>query len=417
MSMDGPVEPIELRARPRPVRRFNRKALLVAASGLAILVGASLAVALAPPRAVERDAVRELYNVRHVPQADALATLPASYADLDPEPERPVLGPPLPGDLGAAILAAERDAGITEFPPPPRAEPAPFRASAEIDAERDARLRAAQMAADARESGVFFQLAGRAGGGGGAAPERASATGAPFSLDFPVTAAPEPAFGASLEEDPGRQARKLDFLGGDVDADVYNPHGLQQPASPYQVMAGAVIPASLVTGINSDLPGTVIAQVTEPVYDTATGAHLLIPQGARLIGAYDSVVAFGQERALLVWRRIVFPDGSSIVLENLPASDAEGYAGLEDEVDFHTWRLLQGVVLSTLLGVGTELEFGDEESDLVQAIRESAQSAGNQAGQRIVNRALSIQPTITVRPGWPLRVIVNRDLVLRPYEG
>lgn len=418
MSEDGPVERVEsleLRARPRPVRRFNRKALLVAASGVAILVGASLAVALAPPRAVEQGAVRELYNVRHVPQADALAALPASYADLEPEPDRPVLGPPLPGDLGAAILAAERDAGITAFEPPPRTDPAPFRASAEIDAERDARLRAAQMAEDARESGVFFQLA--SGGGGGGEIEPASAPASPFSFDFPVTAAPEPAFGASFEEDPGRQTRKLDFLGGEVGADVYNPHGLQDPVSPYQVMAGAVIPASLVTGINSDLPGTVMAQVTEPVYDTATGAHLLIPQGARLIGAYDSVVAFGQERALLVWRRIVFPDGSSLMLENLPASDLEGYAGLEDDVDFHTWRLLQGVVLSTLLGVGTELEFGDEESDLVHAIRESAQSAGNQAGQRIVNRALAIQPTITVRPGWSLRVIVNRDLVLRPYEG
>src|SRR5690606_15684309 len=103
---------------------------------------------------------------------------------------------------------------------------------------------------------------------------------------------------------------------------------------------------------------------------------------------------------------------------NLPASDAAGYAGLEDEVDFHTWRLLQGVVLSTLLGVSTELAFDDDESDLVEALRESAQRAGDRAGQRIVNRALAVQPTITVRPGWPLRVIVNKDLVLgRPYGG
>jgi len=190
-----------------------------------------------------------------------------------------------------------------------------------------------------------------------------------------------------------------------------------EPLFPYSLMSGTIISASLITGINSDLPGTVIAQVTQNVYDSATGLYLLIPQGARLIGAYDSVVAFGQSRALLAWRRIVFPDGSSIVLDNLPATDTSGYAGLEDAVDYHTWRLLQGVALSTLLGVGTELTFDDDEGDLVEALRESAQGAGNQAGQRLVNRTLNIQPTITVRPGWPLRVIVHKDIVLRPYSG
>jgi type IV secretion system protein VirB10 len=182
-------------------------------------------------------------------------------------------------------------------------------------------------------------------------------------------------------------------------------------------MAGSIIAASLVTGLNSDLPGLVVAQVTENVYDTVTGRTLLIPQGARLIGSYDSVIAFGQSRALLVWRRIVLPDGSSIQIDNLPATDAAGYAGLEDEVDFHTWRLIKGVVLSTLLGVGTELSLGGEESDLVRALRESTQQNANRAGQRITERNLNIQPTITVRPGWPLRVIVHQDLVLRPYRG
>ena len=135
-----------------------------------------------------------------------------------------------------------------------------------------------------------------------------------------------------------------------------------------------------------------------------------------MIGTYDSVIAFGQDRALVVWQRIIMPDGSSMVIENLPATDTAGYAGLEDEVDFHTWRLLKGIVLSTLLGVGTELTFGDEEDDLVEAIRESSQDSANQVGQRITERNLNIQPTITIRPGWPLRIIVNKDLVLRPYR-
>ena len=182
-------------------------------------------------------------------------------------------------------------------------------------------------------------------------------------------------------------------------------------------MAGSVIAASLLTGLNSDLPGMVVAQVTANVFDTVTGRTLLIPQGSRLIGSYDSVVAFGQSRALLVWQRIILPDGSSIRIDNLPATDAAGYAGLEDRVDFHTWRLLKGVALSTMLGVGTELSIGEDESDLVRALRQSTQQSASQAGQQIVGKNLNIQPTITVRPGWPLRIIVHKDLVLRPWGG
>ncbi len=157
--------------------------------------------------------------------------------------------------------------------------------------------------------------------------------------------------------------------------------------------------------------------MTQNVHDSVTGHYVLIPQGAKLIGRYDSVIAFGQSRALLVWSRIIYPDGASIMIDNMPASDVAGYSGLADQVDFHTFRILKGVVLSTLLGVGTELSFGSTESDIVEALRESAQSSANQAGQKIVQRNLDIQPTIKVRPGWPLRVIVHKDLVLRPYNS
>ena len=147
-----------------------------------------------------------------------------------------------------------------------------------------------------------------------------------------------------------------------------------------------------------------------------TGEHLLVPQGTRLFGKYDSVVAFGQKRALVVWTRLILPNGNSIVIENLPATDVAGYAGLEDEVDFHTWQLLKGIALATLLGVGTQLSLGNDEGDLVKALRESVQQTTNRAGQRLVERELDVQPTITVRPGWPLRVIVSKDLVLKPYQ-
>ena len=181
--------------------------------------------------------------------------------------------------------------------------------------------------------------------------------------------------------------------------------------------AGTIIPASLITGLNSDLPGMVIAQVTENVSDTATGRTVLVPQGARLSGSYDSVVAFGQRRALLVWQRIVFPDGSSVRLDNMPATDLSGYAGLEDRVDFHTWQLLKGIALSTLLGVGTELSFGSGESALVRAVRESTQQNAARAGDQITSRKLNVQPTLTVRPGWPLKAVIHKDLVLRPWKG
>ena len=180
-------------------------------------------------------------------------------------------------------------------------------------------------------------------------------------------------------------------------------------------MAGSIIPASLVTGLNSDLPGFVIGQVTENVYDTVTGRYLLVPQGTKIIGKYDSVVAFGQERALVVWQRLIRPDGSSIVIDNLPATDEGGYAGLEDKVDFHTWTLLKGVALATLLGVGTEVSFGNSQNDLVAAIEQSAQKNTNQAGQNLVDRTLDVQPTLMVRPGWPLHIIVHKDIVLDPY--
>lgn len=423
MSDDTPlsspkVDPDELalRARPRPVTRINKKVLVVLAGlGLLLVFGATI-VALDPPSLRGEREGKELYNVTNKPTAEGLSKLPASYGDLPSKPVPP-LGPPLPGDVGRPVVGMERGLGISH--PLPANPTPPFRPDPEADALRAERIRQARLAQQGRESAVFFRVSQRSNRD--TEEKQASRGGVPLSNDGDATATPAASTDRGLkldrENDQNLQGRKLDFLNRPAEKSVYNPHALQDPASPYQVMAGTIITASLVTGINSDLPGTVIAQVTEAVYDTVTGRHLLIPQGSRLIGAYDSVVAFGQERALVVWRRIVMPDGSSIVIDNLPATDTAGYAGLEDEVDFHTWRLIKGVVLSTLLGVGTELTFGDDESDLLRAIRQSTQDNANHVGQRLTERNLNIQPTITVRPGWPLRVIVHKDLILRPYRG
>ena len=226
-----------------------------------------------------------------------------------------------------------------------------------------------------------------------------------------------PAVATAGSSDLTSQDHKLAFLNGAVDHRTTSPDRVQPAASKYILQAGAVIPAALITGLRSDLPGQITAQVTEDVYDRPTGKILLIPQGARLVGQYDAQITFGQTRALLVWNRLIMPNGRSIILERQPGADTEGYAGLEDEVDYHTWRLIKGVALSTVLGVGTQLSVGNSKNDLLTALRQSTQDSVNQAGQQITERNLNIQPTVTVRPGWPLRVIVSKDIVLRPYQS
>ena len=387
-------EKLDLRAAPgRKLVRFKKGVVI---GGTAIASAGILGVtmlALQAPSLRTGQPAEELYNTDKKPTPDGLAALPGDYSQI--QPKTPELGPPLPGDLGRPILERQRQLGIAP-------------GGTELSA---AEQRLAQQAIQAKESAVFFRIENR--------PQQnaPAATAQPMQVAAATIAPDGDRLTLDPERDQNNQQRKLDFLNSQDTGGIYNPHALQTPASPHQVMAGSVIAASLITGINSDLPGLVVAQVTENLYDTVTGQTLLIPQGARLIGTYDSVVAFGQSRALLVWQRIVMPDGSSIEIDNLPATDAAGYAGLEDDVDYHTWQLLKGIAMATLLGVGTELTFGSNESDLVSAIRESTQANTAQAGQRITEKNLNIQPTITIRPGWPLRIVVQRDIVLRPYKG
>lgn len=399
-----------LRASPRRVVRFKRGVIVAgAAMGSFAIVGVAW-MALGPKTLQIVAADEKAITDRRTP-ADAVANLPGSYGEV--APGIPVLGPPLPGDLGRPILDRQRELAEGGGIVPADPVAAPSGMTPEEQAAEAERQRIAAQAHQAREAGVMVQSSGRA-----ATAPAASGDGGQAASAAPASEAGQAGrLALDPERDQNAQQRKLDFMGQQASGGIYNPHALQTPASPYQVMAGSVIAASLMTGLNSDLPGMVIAQVTEPVYDTVTGRTMLIPQGSRLIGSYDSVVAFGQRRALLVWQRIILPDGSSIQIDNLPATDAAGYAGLTDKVDLHTWQLLKGVALSTLLGVGTELSFGGEESDLVRAIRQSTQQSAAQAGQQIVSKNLNIQPTITVRPGWPLRIVVHKDIVLRPWGG
>jgi len=390
-------ETLVLRATPRKVVRFKRNLLIgVAAIGAVAIFGTTW-FALRNNHLLHHDD-GSVYNTDRKPTPDGLAALPQSYDKIK-------LGEPLPGDLGKPVVDRERSLGLS---PADQS----FHPNPEDDAARAERIRLAQQQRQAMEAGVFFQIADKSsllGAIGAAASPSATPAATPSAQ--PASLALDPT------KDPYNQGRKLDFLNGKMNDPIYNPHALQQPVSPYEVLAGSIISASLISGLNSGLPGLVIAQVTEPVFDSVSGRIQLIPQGSRLIGSYDSVVAFGQSRALVVWQRIIMPNGSSIQIDNLPASDTSGYAGLEDDVDYHTWTLLKGIAMSTLLGVGGAVTFGNSNSDLVQAIRESTQESTNQAGQDLVEKDLNVQPTITVRPGWPLRVIVHKDLVLKPYNG
>ncbi|WP_207791559.1 TrbI/VirB10 family protein [Sandaracinobacteroides saxicola] len=178
--------------------------------------------------------------------------------------------------------------------------------------------------------------------------------------------------------------------------------------------AGTIIPAALVTGIQSDLPGLVIAQVTEPVQDSFRYSKILIPQGARLIGTYDSELAAGQTRLLLVWTRLLLPDGRSIDLGRMPAADATGQPGLSDKVDNHWGRTAKAALISTILSIGAQSGTSGDESDIARALRDGASDSISRTGRQIVERELSRRPTITVRAGMPIRAILTRDLMLAP---
>jgi type IV secretion system protein VirB10 len=374
--------PMRLRAEPPKVTRLSRKVLggisLVAALG----VGGALIYALQTRNIGPGN--EELYSTQNRRTADGLAGLPRDYTG-------PVLGPPLPGDLGRPILDAQnRGQPVT---PPMAAAPAVDPVEQRRRAEEEA----------ARTSRVFFQTEARV-----AAP--VSTAGGPGNPSLT---------GLGLPGQPGTptaQDRQLAFLNAGVDRRTVSPDRVMGPASPFVLQTGAVIPAALITGIRSDLPGQITAQVTEHVYDSPTGRILLVPQGTRLIGEYSNDVGFGQRRVLLVWKRLILPNGRSIVLERQPGADAQGYAGLQDGVDYHWWDLAKAAGLSTLLSVGAELAVDDQDR-LLRAIRNGAQDTINDAGQQIIRRQLNVAPTLTIRPGFPVRVIVTRDLVLEPYGG
>ncbi|MGJ4948705.1 TrbI/VirB10 family protein [Bradyrhizobium sp. HKCCYLS20291] len=382
-AADQRTKELRLTGDPPRITRLSRKVLAGGSALALLLIGGAFIWALQAnkPRQSGSD---ELYSTDHHDVADGVSALPRDYASLGKG--TPVLGPPLPGDLGRPILASQGQAA------PSTPDPDQQRREQETEAARVSRLFASTNAHDAQPPATTVQGGERPG------------------------IAPNPDEFLSQNG----QERKLAFVNAPVDRRTTSPDRVTRPASPFVVQAGTVIPGALITGIRSDLPGQITAQVTENVFDTPSGRALLVPQGARLIGVYDSQVTTGQTRVLLVWTRLIMPNGRSIVLERLQGADAGGYSGLSDEVDNHWKQLIGSALLSSLLSVGSEVNAGananTNNAGIIQALRQGFGNAMSQTGQQFVRQQMNIQPTLTIRPGFPVRVIVNRDLVLEPYR-
>jgi type IV secretion system protein TrbI len=222
--------------------------------------------------------------------------------------------------------------------------------------------------------------------------------------------------------DAGAQREKQAFLNqpGDVTGSSDDlPALLRDPSSPFLVMAGTAIPAVMIGGINSDMPGMVIGQVSENVYDTATGGYLLIPQGARLIGSYDNMVANGQTRVGVIWNRIIYPDTASIDLGSMAGADQGGYAGFHDRVDTHFWSKIGNALLISIAGASVQLSQGTgQTTNGYNSQQIAAASLGQQfgeLGQEYARAGLAIPNTLEIRPGYRFVVMVNKDMHLRPY--
>ena len=401
------IAPDDPRLRVRPTRGRTLKkgpaiALVVALGGT---LAVSLIVALLPPSRTSEPKKPESENAQ-VAQApvvpDAIRNAPEHPPAHPPPPTDRLLVVPLPD--GGAWRTSTLGLDSQDSLPPPEMRASARSAGSARDPRQEQDLRA-------RGSAILFEA--QRGAAATAPPAAAPSLPPPYPERSPSS--------GPADTDPNLQGRKNNFLDseGATKTTDYLQTRLQHPRSPYEIKAGTIIPAVLITAINSDLPGPVVGQVRENVYDTVSGNYLLVPQGSRLLAHYDSMVAWGQERVLVCWNRLIFPNGDSISLECMPAADLEGAAGLTDDVNEHWGRILKGVAVASLLAATTQAVAGNTEGfnpTVTQTWARGAAGDINQAGQQLTRRNLSIQPTITIRPGFSVNVIVTKDLAQQnPY--
>jgi type IV secretory pathway VirB10-like protein len=414
--------PIPL-ATPKPkVKTLDKKKVGILLSVAGVLTAVAFVTAFMP-NAKQQKKPDDQQQVGTSAPSEAINALPTDYAAAAQQRAEkvPQLGPPMPGEVGQLQYTGQQQAAGqagayagTSTQQPQLTPTQQYAQQIELD-----RLR---RAADAAKANSSFGSNGNGGGGLPALPGLSSPS-SPEVLAAQMMAAQAAAAGGMPggkggRDNANRQDDKRDFTrerggGGTLASRV------QPPATPYIVGAGTVIPALFLTGVNSDLPGQVTAQVSQPIYDSITGRHVVIPQGAVLIGSYDSRVTFGQNRVLLVWQRLRFPNGSSLDLETMPGVDLSGYAGVQDKVNNHWGKVASSVVLSSLLAGAMAVSQGNTfsalQQDAGQAAAQGAAQQVNQVGSQIVQRSINVQPTLEIRPGQRVGVMVNKDLALMPY--
>lgn len=415
------------------VRRLNRRPLMI----VAVIVAIVLAIVMytMADRASQDDVLRkgEAKKVEPVsldslftnaPDAGLIAAkvLPSSVEPILPEMAEPTDGVSRPGSSGPTPAADEQYAREWEL----------YRQ--QVNQVQQAKMQAAMGALTADpsvpsartdQSAGGGEGEGRAGGQGAAQDDpaagiRASMAAMLSKVQGGAGGAPGSGAGGS-GEDANNASGKVNWLKSAANADHYLPHAREDAISPYELKAGSVIPGVMIGGINADLPGQIIGQVRENVFDSATGETLLIPQGARLIGSYDNQVTRGQSRVLVAWNRIIYPDASSVDLDVMPGVDQAGFAGFKDKVNNHYIRVFGDSVLMSLFAAGIQLSQPQSSNqtsgyDSQQIIAGSLGQQLGQTGQQLAQANLRIQPTLEIRPGYRFAVMVTKDMIIEPWR-
>jgi type IV secretory pathway VirB10-like protein len=408
LADDGPE--LEMIPPPPKVARYRRNMVVMVVAVLVVAVVLAFGWGLTHGNHVQIAGQARLPDTISDPESRIGDDIPKNYAELTALQRRQKTDQNRKDRLNEALTAEAASDPQTDLSDPSSAlQTGQARTDDPIEKEQTA----------ARSSGLFFRQdpnmqalarpvaasSSDTGGAGAPTPHQD-----PLYGDRPI---PPEGQGGLTEQKNAFMAN-----GGRLSKD-YVSQPLQTPVSAFEVQAGSVIAAALLTAINSDLPGEIVAQVTEPAYDTATGHHLLVPQGSRLIGKYDSLVSYGQSRALVLWNRLVLPNGKSIDLEGMPGTDEAGTAGLEDDVDHHRSALVGALFYSSVMDLGPSLAQSLAQSGSTNIYTQPTAQMGSQAsqmGNNILQRELNRPNTITVRQGWPLRVLVNKDIVLEEYR-
>jgi type IV secretory pathway VirB10-like protein len=429
--------PLPLSPNKVSVTRFSRRVMVLIIALVGGITAFSLIIAFTPkkqPSPQEKAAqqeVRASSGIDSPTPAECITAGPGSYGEAKkasvvystPGNGVPLLGPP--HEPGLQLNGAGNLTYVAHDATGQRAG-----SSSTLTPEQQAVLAREELrrkeALEARRSALTFEGGQSGSAPGAAAGNHGLAAASPAlerleGLANRIRSAGPGASDATVDPDQNRQEEKREFAREKRNDSPYLQNLLLRPVSPFEVKAGSILPATLITGINSDLPGQIVAQLRENVFDTVSGNYLLLPQGTKLIGEYDSKISYGQERVLVVWSRLIMPNGNSINLEGMPGIDLSGYSGATGRVNNHYGKLITGVVLGTVIGAGAQIATGGQGSPNTPASFGQLAVSGaaeniNQAGQEITSKNLNLQPTIEVPPGLKINVFVTKDLILKPFQ-